>query len=113
MDKSQLNVDKTVCMGQFDFNSSVPAMKSSSSMSNLVPKPKTLKPQNLKACLQAVFYALQTDLGLHLNDLATMTLIQAQGSALSKDPNNRVPLKGVIGGYVGIYGDYIRVQGPK
>ena len=27
--------------------------------------------------LQAVFYALQTDLGLHLNDLATMTLIQA------------------------------------
>ena len=26
---------------------------------------------------EAVFYALQTDLGLHLNDLATMTLIQA------------------------------------
>ena len=23
------------------------------------------------------------------------------------------PFKGVIGGYIGIYGDYIRVQGPK
>ena len=94
---------KRFAWGQFDFNSSVPAMKSSSIMSNLV-----------LACLQAVFYALQTDLGLHLNDLATMTLIQAQGSALSKDPNNGVPLiKGVIWGYIGIYGDYIRVQGPK
>ena len=28
----------------------------------------------------------------------------------SKDPNNRVPLKGVIGGYIGtLYGDYIGV----
>ena len=27
---------------------------------------------------QAVFYALQTDLGLSLSDLATMTLIQAE-----------------------------------
>ena len=31
-----------------------------------------------------------------------------------KDPNDRVPSKGlVIGGYIGIYGGYIRVQGPK
>ena len=27
-------------------------------------------------------------------------------------PKNRVPLRGVIGGYIGIYGDYIRVQVP-
>ena len=31
----------------------------------------------------------------------------------SKDPNNRIPLKGFLRGYVGIYRDYIRVQGPK
>ena len=29
-----------------------------------------------------------------------------------RGPNNRVPLKGIIGGYIGIVGDYIRVQGP-
>ncbi|CAE7466129.1 norA [Symbiodinium natans] len=33
------------------------------------------------ALLPAVFYALQTDLGLHLNDLATMTLIQGVTSS--------------------------------
>ena len=37
---------------------------------------KTNQP-NLEA--EAVFYALQTDLGLSLSDLATMTLIQAIG----------------------------------
>ena len=26
-----------------------------------------------------------------------------------KDPNNRVPSKGFIGGHIGIYGDYIEV----
>ena len=30
-----------------------------------------------------------------------------------KAPKNEVPVKGVIGGYIGIYGDYTRVQGPK
>jgi len=38
-------------------------------------------PENFTPDLEAeaVFYALQTDLGLSLSDLATMTLIQAIG----------------------------------
>ena len=31
----------------------------------------------------------------------------------SKDPNSRVRLKRSIGLYIGIYVDYMRVQGPK
>ena len=43
-------------------------------------QPKKLRPKTRKTNLEseAVFYALQTDLGLSLSDLATMTLIQAR-----------------------------------
>ena len=49
---------------------------------------------------------------------AQLTAANQEQDALQdpKGPRTQMigsPFKGVIGGYVGIYGDYTRVQGPK